>query len=47
MDKTRLIITETFRSATEEERREALQKAVDQYLLTQLKNGGPPAEPEE
>lgn len=39
MDKTRLVITESFSSVTEEERKANLQKAVDQYIILNLKKG--------
>lgn len=42
MDNTRLVITETFVSDTEQERKENLQYAVDQYIRLVLKNGSLP-----
>jgi len=42
MDKTRLVITEAFASDTEQQRKENLQRAVDQYIRLALKNGNLP-----
>lgn len=42
MDNTRLVMSETFLSDSQSERKENLQKAVDQYILLQLKNGSLP-----
>ena len=39
MDKTQIVITETFLTNSEAERKERLQKAVDLYLYHQLQNG--------
>jgi len=39
MDKTQIVITETFLTDSEAERKERLQKAVDLYLYHQLQNG--------
>lgn len=42
MDKFQLVITEIFTSGTDIQRKENLEKAMDQYILLKLKNGGPP-----
>lgn len=42
MDNSRFIIIETFQSETETERKENLQRAVDQYIRLVLKNGSLP-----
>ena len=38
-------VTETFRSASEKARTDALQEAVDQYLARALRRGESPAPP--
>jgi len=44
VDKSQLVILEAFVSETEGQRKENLQKAVDQYIFLQLKNGSLPTE---
>ncbi len=37
MNRVKLVVTETFQSVNEEERKQNLQKAVDRYLLNTLR----------
>ena len=39
MKKVKLMVTETFRSSTEQEKKDQIQKAVDQYILMSIHYG--------